>query len=163
MSENIKKKKKTRFSGIDFLIVLIIILCLGSIAVRHGLIDKFRSGSNLVPAEISFSVKGVSPETADTVVSGGKLYLESGKTAGEIKSASKSSAMVLSEKSDGSLISVTDDTMRDIKGTLSASGTFTESGFMLNGNLYIAAGKTITLKTGNSEITVLITGVKETK
>ncbi len=163
MSENIKKSKKSRFSGIDLLIILVIILCLGSIAIRHGLIERFKSGSNLVKAEISFSVENISPELADTITTEKKLYLSSGDAIGEVKSASKTSASVLSEKSDGSLILVTDDTMRDVKGTITAYGSFTESGFMLNGDLYTAAGKVLTLKTENSELTILVTGIKEVK
>lgn len=163
MSENVKKIKKSRFSGIDLLIILIVILCLGSIAVRHGLVEKFKSGSNLVQAEISFSVKNISPELADTIISGEKLYLSSGKAVGELKNVSKSNASVLSEKSDGTLVLATDDTARDIAGTITVSGTFTESGFMLNGNLYTAAGKTFEVKTSNSEFEILVTGVKEIK
>ena len=160
------KKKKFSLSGIDIMIILLIILCVVGLVIRNGLIDSILKRTDLSSAEIGFSVSSVTQEVADSVKTGDTVtMLNDSKRSkdsklGQIKSVSKTSALTLVEKGDGTPERVTDERLRDMTGTITVSGKMTDSGYMLNGDTYIAAGSKFSVTSGNAVFEILITSVR---
>ena len=154
-----KKKNRIKFSGIDVMIVLLVVFCVAGLVVRHGLIDKILRKTELSQAEISFTASSVTQEIAGSVKTGDIITIYGADKVGEIKSINKTSAITLVEKGDGTLEQVTDERLRDISGTVTVSGKMTDNGYMLNGDTYIAAGSKIKVTAGTAVFEILITGV----
>ncbi len=159
MDNKIEKGKK-RFNIIDFMIILVVFALVFSIALRYNLADRVGLRSRTDEATISFLVLKASPSTIDAFVTGDVFYIDQNSVVlGTLQNAQSSEAEQYHENEDGAMILSYTSAYIDIRGEIKASGTLTESGFMLNGTTFIAPNKKITVKSKNVTCDFIITSV----
>ena len=169
-NENNASAKKRSNKKIGILDVVIIV---AAITLTLGLFGRMYIGKRIGvsyedSAEVTFIIEGISKDGSEAIVKGDVLtwvkYDDSGEAndymrLGEIKSFTSRSASVVMGEDEGSY-SVTDETKVDVVCTLTADGKKTDSGFMLGGTQYIAAGMKIPVRCPHYSVNILILGVE---
>ena len=158
--DNKVEKNKKRFNIIDFLIILVVAALVFSIALRYNLADRVGLSSRTDEVTISFLVQETSPTTIDAFVLGDEFYIDQNSVLlGTLLSVQRYEAEQYYENEDGEMILSYTSAYIDIRGEIKASGSMTESGFMLNGTTFIAPNKKITVKSKNVTCDFIITSV----
>lgn len=158
--DNKVEKNKKRFNIIDFLIILVVAALVFSIALRYNLADRVGLSSRTDEVTISFLVQETSPTTIDAFALGDEFYIDQNSVLlGTLLSVQRYEAEQYYENEDGEMILSYTSAYIDIRGEIKASGSMTESGFMLNGTTFIAPNKKITVKSKNVTCDFIITSV----
>ena len=153
------EKKKFKFGLIDLAIILAVAACAVGIAIRFNVAEKFLASSDISEVEISFYLRDIAPTSASAVMVGDTVYWQN-DAMGTIKSIEVYNAEAMLERFDGTVVKTENPERRDVRGIITAKGRVTKDGFMLNGSTYIAAGKSIGVKTMHVHADILITGIK---
>ncbi len=165
-----KTKNKRTLGALDIFIIIVVIICAVSIAVRF-LDIKGSDISNDVQLEnyiLSFEVKNIKDSSADNYfVKGTNFYIEdSGELFGTLREGiTVSDAVRYYEMSDGTIVAAsnnaTGDLYRvDVEGSMDVMGTTGSDGrFLLGGNQYIALNKEIKLCSKYLLVTIAVTGI----
>lgn len=159
MDNKIEKSKK-RFNIIDFMIILVVAALVFSIALRYNLADRVGLSSRSDEVTVSFLIQKASPTTIDAFTPGDIFYIDQNSvTLGTLLTAQRSEAEQYHENEDGQMILSYTSAYIDIRGEIKASGSMTESGFMLNGTTFIAPNKKLTVKSKNVTCDIIITSI----
>ena len=157
------KSKKTKFNIIDFIIILLVVACIGGIYVRYNLIDKIGVNAQLKNYEITFISKelrytSLAAFEKDTAVIDRKTGNNIGIFKG-IETNSPSAAYV--EKSDGTIekLYYPENTKIDVKGKIIVRGIMNDNGFLLDGKQYIATGTTLKISTEKLDIDISVEAI----
>ncbi|MBE6636595.1 MAG: DUF4330 family protein [Ruminococcaceae bacterium] len=156
MNENNKATRRIRFSVIDFLIILLVLVSLIGIAVRYQIISRLFSGATLVEAQITVVASNISAEEA-AVFAKNTVFSANGSTFGTLTQVSSEKATLYLESPLGTLITYQSADHYDVTATFTAQVVRSEDGFLLGGNTYIAAGSQFVLQAENVSVTVLVT------
>jgi len=156
-----KETKRVRFSVIDFVIILMILACLVGVAMRFDLADRLFSRTALVSGRVTFVAEAITPEERAVFTENTAFYTDR-DTFGILTGIEASPTVIYYENSLGSLTHYEHDTLLDLNGSFSAKLLDTESGFLLNGNTFIAAGSTFTVKAGGASVLITIISVEAT-
>ena len=156
---NTKDTKRVRFSVIDFVIILMILACLVGVAMRFDLADRLFSRTALTSGRITFVAETVTPEERAVFTENTVFYTDR-DTFGTLTGVEASPAVVYYENALGTLTHYEHDTLLDLRGSFSAKLLYTEEGYLLNGNTFIAAGSTFTVKAGGASVLITIIGVE---
>ena len=151
-------KKRFKFGPIDIVIIILFIACVVGIILRYNISEKLQNTTDLREAEVSFLVSDISPSAADAFIIGDVAFWE-GNRLGPIKSKDVYNAVEYNANADGFPVKSENLEKRDVRGVITASGKLTDDGFLLNGNMYIAAGKELKINTKNIAVTITVTGV----
>lgn len=152
------KKSGARFNIFDVIILFAIIACIAAVAVRAYFTAN--TEESFAPAKIEFSVIGVSENTAEAMKIGDKLYLsDNGKEIGVIDTSAYTASALYVEDSEGKIVTAAHPVRKDIHGTATLSGIWTEDAFMIGGIVPATVGKTISIYTKGVTCTITITAV----
>ena len=103
--------------------------------------------------------KNISTVTTNNAFSTGAVFMYGSETFGKLEEADSSPAVQYYENSSGVLTEKKNEGFYDITGTFVCRLVSSDSGYLLDGRTYIAAGSTFTLQCGAVRTTVLITSV----
>ena len=157
--EEIKSKRK--IAAVDIMILLLLLLCIGGIAVRIVVGDSGLMSGTKGDYIVSYVVKAENDEYSPYFTEGHEFFLESGEAFGTlIADAELPPAEIYEENADGELkLYYAADGTVDFKGTILVRGIMTDSGFLLNSNTYIAPNMTITVASSDITVELLITDI----
>ncbi len=156
-----EKQSRKRLNVIDFVIIVIVLGCIAGIIARYNIVNRIVVDSDRDEVEISFVVTSISPMISEAVNDGDVFYSESsGNCIGTlIRHEVKNSEIVYSNE-NGEPVVGSDQTKRDVTGTLRAYGIMGSDGFMLEGTQFLAAGKKLTIQSLEVQISVIITEIR---
>ncbi len=154
------KRSGARFNLFDVILILVIIACIAGI-VLHAYFTKDLAETYSEPAKISFTISGVSEETALAFCKeGASVYdAKTDMKLGTLDAASYTALPLELENSDGMLVQVTHPNKKMITGTASFVGTWTDDGFCVGGTSYITVGQTINIYTDHAVCIITVTAI----
>ncbi len=152
------KTERVRFSILDFVIILLILISLIGLALRYDLIRKLFNRTALIEARVSFVAEAITPEEAAAFSVDTVFYTENG-LFGTLFSAESEPAVLLYENGAGVPVSYESSELRDVSGIFSVSAIFTDDGCLLGGNTYIAAGSRFTVRAAGAAVEITVTDV----
>lgn len=142
------KMKKLKFNGMDFVILLVIIAAVLTIALRSGLKDSVVAARSNETIVYTLRINNLQKSSFDILELNDKLYAENDdKYLGKIVEKSSRPAESYISLSDGEIIKTYIPDRLDIFLTVECNGRVTSEGCMLGGNYFVAAGKYITAYT----------------
>lgn len=141
-----KKRDGMNLNLIDFVVLLLVMLCIIGAVIRIKQINWFAKDSDLEEYKVYFSVTDIAYTSEDALVVGDTIVLcENKNILGNLQSIDSvlPSAMYVKD-SDGNVLSVNypESTRIDVTGTIVSQGNMTKNGYYLGGAVYIAPGKT---------------------
>ena len=167
-----KKRSGARFNVIDFLIILLSLLCILSLVARYtNVMEKIGISNQIQQYEISFAARDLRYTTPSFFHVDDKVYLKDGKQTymGTLLSREAGSAdaltITLSSKyiqEETGFISAyyAENTLVDVSGRILCEGVINEEGcFLLGGNLYVAEGQTLTVYTDLVSFELVVMGI----
>ena len=163
MSETTKKKAKHTLKPnvIDFLIILVVIGAVIGIALRSGAVDDIAKQETLEEATISFLILDIN-DNSGNYFNVGDTFLSTAyaQPLGIIESVQFMPAEAFITTEDGKLIKTYSNNGRiDVRGTLTSKGVFSDVGFLLGGNQYIAPGNTLHVQSKYMDVSLTITDI----
>ena len=150
-----------KFNVFDFLIIFMILVCVGAIVARGIFIGFFQK--EISGAKIVFEVSNVSDVTADALcITPQPMYLRSDDSwIGNINFASQSAQQVWEKDADGVLRSASHPDKKTVRVEVLARGLWTEDGFFISGADIATVGKTFEIYTPYVSCTVTVVSVSE--
>lgn len=140
--------QKKRFNSLDVVIVLVVIAAVAAFFLRGQFATLFRKQADHV-VTYSYRITDVREEIAASLKTGSELFVESGKSAGEVLTVNTKDATDAQVLSDGQTVYVKNGLV-DLEGTVSANGYETDGFVCLECGLLLVPGKTVTLSTGDA-------------
>ena len=160
MNEMKHEQKKPHFNVIDLLILLAVIAVLGALVMRFDVFQHFGEKTEQSSAIISFRIEGVRRTSANAMVVGDTYIWDANNAViGTLQSVSVEPFETVAEMQDGNLMLASDEQKCVLVGTILASGTMTDQGFMLNGTQFLSAGKEIEVHSQHIMVKMLLTGI----
>ncbi len=157
-------KKKMRLNIIDILIILAVIALAAGVALRYNLAEKIGVKSNRDTVMVSFLIENIKPTSADALVPEDIVFLDSnGMELGKLLAISLSEAENYNLSDEGVMTLDYDSTRCDVRGEIEATGAMTDGGFMLGGTYYIGANKELKVHSKNIQVTMTVTGIRESR
>ena len=169
---NEKNKVVPRFTVLDAVIVLVVILAVLGIYFRQTIVDFFSGSDNLKEYAVSYSIKNIRYTTPDYINVGDELYFSSnGELLGTILNDSENmGALALNVASEymtdsnGKIVKVSypENTRVDATGRFLCLGKYySDGGFLVNGSEYIAPGNVINVQTELVTFSITILEINE--
>ena len=163
MSEKTEKKVKRTLKPnvIDFLIILVVIGAVLGIALRSGAVDDIAKREELEEATISFLILDINDNSGNYFNIGDTFRSTAyAQDLGVLESVQFMPAEAFITSQDGHLIKTYSNNGRiDVRGTLKAKGVFSDVGFLLGGNQYIAPGNTLHVQSKYMDVSLTITDI----
>ena len=163
MSEKTEKKTRAKLKPnvIDFLIVLVIIGAVVGIALRSGAVSEIVRSDELETAQVSFLILDINDNSGNYFNVGDSFRSTAyEQELGVIDSVQFMPAEAFITSEDGRLIKTYSNNGRiDVRGTMSSKGMFSEVGFLLGGNQYIAPGNTLHVQSKYMDVSLTITDI----
>ncbi len=159
-----KKNSKMRFNIIDLVIVVLILACIVGVYLRSISVKDLDTEETLDTAQISFLVQDIRYTSADFFIGGEKVYTkEDGLKIGEFMKGyfviTPAEDYVTDHKGNTVKVTYPENTRIDVKGKILSEGKWTDGGFLVGGNTYIAAGKEMKICTSHITVTLVVTDV----
>lgn len=167
-----KKRSNARFNIMDFLIILVVLLCVLSLVARHtNVLEKIGISDHLEQYEMTFTVSNLRYTTPSFFKIEDKVYLQDEHhtylgtlLSREIGSADALTITLSSEyvQSDTGFISAyyAENTFVDVSGRMVCEGSVNSEGyFRLGGNVYLAEGQTVAVCTDLVSFELTITSI----
>lgn len=164
------KKRKIRASGprfnvFDFLIIVMLFVCVGAIIARSIFIGSFKK--EIAGAKMVFEVSDISAVTADALCITDPpqpMYLQSDDSwIGNVVSASQSAQMVWEKDENGVLQSAIHPEKKNVRGEVLLSGRWTEDGFFIGGADLATVGKTFKIYTPYVSCTITVISISKSE
>ena len=166
------KRSNVKFNIMDFLIILIVLMCVISLIARYTTVLKRIGLSNhLQQYEISFAASDLRYTTPSFIKIDDKVYLDDGSNtlvgtllSRELGSADALTITLSSEyiQTDVGFISAyyAENTLVDISGRLLCEGRINDEGyFLLGGNVYLSEGQTVSVCTDLVSFELTVTDI----
>ncbi len=177
----VSKKAPARFNAIDFLIIMLVLLCICVIVVRFTVLDDIWTTRNLQEYELTFTASdltyaqcvAISNAVQDNSGERSWIFLSDGETKlGELKMTNdymQNRDTVIFEKEDGSIASVIpDETIADedvrwsVTATVICQGKYDyDSGFLLGGKQYIAPNTELSVRIVDCDFKMMVVNIEE--
>ncbi len=154
--------KKIRFSVIDFIIIIAVVLVVISAVFRSINVGIFGENNSVSEAVITLSVKGVDRDNFSYFSVGDTIYGSADEKIGKIGNVTsiRSAPAVVPESSEeGHRLEPSFDKV-DITMELSAKCLVDEHGFFSIGGVYVAPAKTFEADNGEIKFTCEVISVK---
>ena len=171
-SSKSKKKSNARFNIMDFLIVLIVLLCVFSLVARYTtVLDKIGITENLDAYEVRFTVSDLRYTTPSFFQIDDAVYMnnEEHTYVGRLLSRELGSTDALTITLSSEYVQVetsfvsayfADNTYVDVAGRILCEGNMSRDGyFLLGGNTYLAVGQTLNVCTDLVCFELTVTGI----
>lgn len=171
MKKDNSEKKSRKLSALDVFVIILALMCVAGAAVRF-----YAGDSGILPISdpekeeyaVSFEIAQVKTVLGGYIASGENLYNEDGSLFGTVgENVTITPAKLYVEDAEGKYIQIYssadngDNSLIDIRGTVSVSGYFTDYGFLADGKTYIAPNYVITLHTNKTTVDVRITDISK--
>lgn len=172
MGQNEEKKtvtpsRRVRFNLIDLVLIIAVLACLTGVYLRYNVSEQFGVNHELSTFVLSFEIKNIRYTSADAFPEGDSFYLnKQDKLLGTvlaIDSTSPTEVVYTDDKGNYKTAYYPEDTRIDLTGRLQATGIMTDSGFLLDGNTFLAPGQTYAVQTPRIDVSVTITAIEETE
>lgn len=155
------KPKKSKFNIIDILIVLVIILVAIGMFLRYDLAKAINFQANQDKFELEFIIQDIQEYSQNYLTSGESFYITvSSIKIGEIKEILDiRPAEIFVKIQDGEITDMVKSEKPgriDVTGVLTCYGKKVDTGYMINGTIYCAAGKEFLVHTGPLETTITV-------
>ncbi len=170
-----------RFNAIDFLIIMLVLLCIGVIVARFTVLDDMWSTRNLKEYELTFTASDLTYAQCMSIAaaiqddSGERnwVYLDDGETElGRLTMTNdymQNREAVIFEREDGSIVSaLPDESVADeyvrwtVTATLVCKGKYdTENGFLLGGKQYVAPNTELSVIIHDCDFDMLVVDIEE--
>ena len=170
-----KKRSGVKFNVIDFLIVVIALLCILSLVARYtNVLEKIGVSEQMQQYEVTFAIKDLRYTTPNFFHINDKVYLKDGKQTymgtllnREIGSTDALTITLSSRyiQEETGFISAyyEENTLVDVTGRMLCMGTVNEEGyFLLGGDLYLAEGQKLAVYTDLVDFELTVTGITRT-
>ena len=163
-AENTAKSKKNRMrlNIIDFLIIIVLIGAVVGIAMRFGLVEKVTNQAGMTQARISFLIRDINEGSLDYFGIGDNFYDKDHDCVFGVLESRQfmySEAFIANER--GEIIRTNLENKRyDVRGAVTAAGTFTDDGFLLDGVNYLAPGSTLHVQSRDLDVILTVTAVE---
>lgn len=171
-AQKTKKRSNARFNIMDFLIILIVLLCVFSLVARYTtVLNKLGITEHLEQYEISFTVTDLRYTTPNFFRIDDAVYLRDGDHTyvGKLLSREIGSTDALTitlssryVQSETGFVSAyyAENTLVDVAGRILCEGSVSSDGyFMVNGNTYLSEGQTVSVCTDLVSFEMTITGI----
>lgn len=160
-----KKRNGKGLNLIDFVVLLLVVICLFGAVIRVGQTEWFAGGSELSVHEIYFSITDISYTSEDALVIGDTVTLcDSEMVLGTLKSIDSVLPSALYVKDpDGNILSVNyPESIRiDVTGTIHSLGKMSKNGYLLGGTTYIAPGRAYRVQSEHMDFTLNILDIED--
>jgi hypothetical protein len=172
--EKARKRTGRRVNAVDVCIIIIAALAIAGAGLRLYTV-KYGSLPGGAPKlenyAVSFLVSDIRETSADCFKPGTMFYVEQSSdvfgslmdnvavTPAELYIENERGEYILSYAVDDE--DTGDDGRVDVRGTVLASGIMTDTGFLLDGNTYIAPNKTISIQSTEIVVNVLVTDISK--
>ena len=124
------KKSGARFNVFDVIIILALLACIAAIVIRAYFTANIEN--DFTTAKIEFTVKEVSDYTAEALKENTTLYLAAGDDEiGTVDTVTYSPAELYAEDASGVLVPASHPDKKDVRGTATLYGIWTDDGFMI--------------------------------
>ncbi len=152
------KKSGARFNIFDVIIIFIVLACIAAIIVRAYFTANIKD--DFTTAKVEFSVISVSEGTASSFHTSRKIYLSSsGDEIGTIDEVAYAPSEIYALDAAGKPVSASHPDKKDVHGTATLYGIWTDDGFMINGTILALAGKTVNIYTQDVECIMTIISI----
>ena len=160
----LKKSKSSdtvRFTVLDFLILVLVTVCVVGIFFRGKISSYFLSATASDKIAVGFVVEKVDKSVADSVKEDDSLYVGGDFFASVESAYSENSNFVGTEdeNGDGVIDTFVSSYEYDIYGKLIVSGRYTDNGFLADGNMYLTVGKMLEINGPGYTLNVIITEI----
>lgn len=183
MSTKVKKQKKERkspgFKVMDAIIILLVLIAIVGVYLRYNSLSIFDKRLNMAEYTVSFTIDNIKNSTPKHLEVGDAVYFsDSGELFGTLLPESDSMeniALKCSPASEyfidesGTMIEVNypqdpndpESSRVRAEGKLSCMGLYTDNGsFLVDGSVYLAAGKQVQIQTEKVTVTVTIRDIQ---
>jgi len=171
-TQKTRKRSGARFNVIDFLIVLLSLLCILSLVARYtNVLEKIGVSNQLQQYEVSFTVKNLRYTTPSFFHIDDKVYLQDGKQTymGTLLSREVGSTDTLTitlssqyiQEETGFIAAYyAENTLVDVSGRILCEGVMNDEGcFLLGGDMYLANGQTLSVYTDMVSFDLTVMGI----
>ena len=159
-----KKRNDTSWNFIDFVILLLAVICLIGAVIRGSQTDWLAKESDLTQYNIHFKITDIANTSQEALVIGDTVTLcESQTVLGTLKSIDSISPTTFYVKdADGNISSVDyPESLRiDVTGTILSLGKMSENGYLLGGTLHLAPGKVYRVQSEHMDFMLSILSVE---
>lgn len=161
------KTKKSKLNAIDVSIILIIVLIIIGVAWRYDWAKKINFQANQDKILVEFKVSdNIQERSQKYLTAGTSFYITTASIKlGEIKEILDiRPAELFVQTQDGDSIDIVKSYVPnriDVSGVLLCYGKKVDSGYMINGNIYCAAGKEFLIHTGELEVYITVINVSD--
>ena len=149
------KKKRLKFSIIDFVIIILFAALIIGMIARYDVADRLFTKTQLIDAKITFTAESLTKAEVSVLKEGSQLHDKNG-LFGTLHTLTAENTLVFTEAADGTLVSSESSSLSDINGSILVNVSKSSDGYLLNGKHYIAAGSQFTLKSNGAEITITV-------
>lgn len=158
-------KKKSRFNILDILIIITVAAIVTAIALRYDVITKVGLQSSSDDFDITFIVENIQQESEQYFTQGEQFIItKSLKPIGTLKEVlDVREAKMYVTTADGKIVKTDIPKRIDLTGVLSCKGRYTDDGYMIGGNQFVAPGKDFIIRSGNIEIMITVLAITDTK
>ncbi len=161
VKEEKKKGKKTRLTVLDFLLVILLLLCLVGLLFRAAVLNWFDSRAPLEKITVSFKIDGISVDGYEHWQKD-LVWMLDGEELGSVSDITSEpyQTAVLAEE-DGMTVfhTVNDPTRYTVRGKLTVTGRYEDTGITFGENGSLNVGKILKVTAGSSVLTVTITEI----
>lgn len=163
---SVNNGKDRRVGVLDVFVIILILLCVAGLIVRiavgrDGVLPEGAPESG--EWALSFEISSVRAGVGDGFSVGEVMYTENGEVFGTVSGqVSVTPAKIYSEDEEGRYIlsyassDGGDNSMVDIKGTLTSEGYAVDYGFLVGGKIFASPGSELTLHTEKATCSVKI-------
>lgn len=161
MNKALQRNRKTKFSIIDFVIIVVVITLLIGIVARYDIVSRLFSKTSLTEAKVTFVANAISDAEVKALKENTDFYAN-GEIFGTLTSVSEPVyALIYTEDENGALVAHEDKNSFDVEGTFACKVMKSENGYLLGGNRYIAAGSQFTVRANGVAVTITVISVQE--
>ena len=160
-----KKRNGAGLNLIDFVVLLLVALCLFGAVIRVGQMEWFSGTSDLAEHEIRFSITDIAHTSEEALVLGDTVTLcDSQAILGTLKRIDEVQPSALYVKdAEGNVLRVDyPESLRiDVTGTILSLGKMLENGYLLGGTTHIAPGRAYRVQSEHMDFTLNILDIEE--
>ena len=156
------ENNKKRFGALDFVILIVLLLCAAVFALRFGYKEQISGDELMSKYAISFCINDGRHTTADAFVKGDRVYVatEDNYIGVFDRLDSNNPAAYYVENSDIKIY-YPEGTRVDLTGTIISEGVMNDDGYFAGGSYFLAPGKKITIYTGHVFVDIVLTDIYE--
>lgn len=169
-NKNLKSNeaRRGRFNVMDAFIILVVLVCIVSFVYRLNLIDGIGVSNTNEEYSLYFEIEDIRNTSTNSLIPGDTVRLvETDEKMGRFDEIVQNIPALATYTEDGRGIyyppeneeNKYDETRYYVTGYISVSGRMTDTGFLLNGNTYIAPNSTLLIVTEHIQVSIKVVNI----